>query len=428
MAVRQGKSVLAALLLGSLAAAPGYAHFRETVLHSFGGPDGAGSLYGVIADASGNFYGTTVFGGSAGVGVVFELSPGQNGYDENVLYQFSGGNDGSKPSGGLVADAQGNLYGVTVLGGTSGLGTVFKLTPGSNGYTEQVLYSFRGNGDGSQPIGTPVMDKNGVIYGVTQFTSGFDGGAGVVFALTPSGSGYAQSVLYAFPGGTGGATPQAGMAIDTNGALYGTTYGGGDLNACNGASCGLVFKLTPSSGSYSESVIYTFKNINHNDGANPLAAPAVDARGVVFGTTQYGGTHNNGIVYELKPSRSGYSERLLYNFTANRDGFMPEGQILVAPDHTLYGTVSLGGGGCSGIGCGVVYEMKRSAVAPGYRFKTIYDFTYPVHGADPEWTSLIMDAGGAIYGTTRSGGADTGCYDGGPGGALGCGVVFRLSR
>jgi uncharacterized repeat protein (TIGR03803 family) len=419
--------VITAIVIGSTQAAD--AHVRETVLHSFSGPDGAAALYGVIADAARNLYGTTVFGGNDGVGVVFELAPEQGGYSETVLYTFSGGDDGAKPSGGLVADAKGNLYGVTLLGGAGGCGTVFKLAPGKHAYTETVIYGFRCNGDGSQPIGTPVMDANGVIYGVTQFTSGFDDGNGVVFALTPSDSGYAQSVLYNFPGGAGGYLPQAGVTIDKNGAVYGTTYYGGDMSFCDGAGCGLVFTISPASAGYKESVLYAFRNIDGNDGANPFAAPVVEeSTGKIFGTTQYGGSRHVGIVYELKPHHAGYDEALLHNFTANKDGFAAEGQILIGPKHTLYGTASLGGGGCSGIGCGAVYEMKRSPVAPGYSFRTIYDFTYPANGAEPEFTSLIMDGSGAIFGTTRSGGADTGCSDGGPGGAPGCGVVFRLAR
>jgi len=196
---------------------------RETVLYSFGGLDGAGSLFGVIADASGAFYGATVFGGPAEVGTVFKLTPNGTGYDESVLYNFSGGSDGSKPIGGLVADKHGVLYGVTGGGGVNGngcfagCGVVFKLTPKKSGYTFSVLHRFRGYPDANSPVGTPVLDKQGAIYGVSQFGGSSNNGA--VFRLTPGKSGYTESVLYSFPGGAGGYLPQAGLTIDNKGTL-----------------------------------------------------------------------------------------------------------------------------------------------------------------------------------------------------------------
>jgi uncharacterized repeat protein (TIGR03803 family) len=401
--------------------------FQESVLHSFGGPDGAGALFGVIADARGNLYGTTVFGGDAGFGDVFELSPGRNGYKEKVLYTFSGGNDGSKPDGGLVADKHGAFYGVTALGGSANCGTVFKLKPGKKGYTESVLYSFRCSGDGSQPVGTPVLDKNGAVYGVTQFSTGFDTGGGVVFALTPSQSGYTQSVLYTFPGDAGGDLPQAGLTIDSHESLYGTTYYGGEMNDCEDSGCGVVFSLARTKSGFVESVLYAFKNVGGSDGDNPSAAPAVDGRtGAIFGTTEYGGVHEEGAVYELMPTRSGYSETLLHSFSEPVDGYLPTSQILVGPHHKLYGTISLGDGGCGNVGCGGVYQLKSTP--RGYVFKTIYGFGEAINGAEPDYSSLIMDASGSLYGTTRSGGTKTGCSDGGPGGVSGCGVVFKLAR
>ena len=402
-------------------------HYHETVLNSFGGANGAGALYGVIADAAGNLYGATAFGGTAGFGAVFELSPGKEGYSETLLYSFPGNSsDGYTPGGGLITDANGDLYGVTVQGGTGGCGTVYRLAPAKNGYTESVLYAFQCNGDGSQPIGAPVIDRNGVIYGVTQFTSGFDGGYGVVFALTPSKSSYTQSVLYTFPGGTGGEIPQAGLTIDRHGNLFGTTYYGGVTSACEDAGCGTVFELEPSKSGYTESIVYDFDDVGGNDGDNPFAALAVDdVTGAIFGTTQYGGAHFDGTVFELMPSGGTYTESLLYSFTAQKDGFLPESQLLIGPKQTLFGTVTLGGGGCSGIGCGTVYQLTRSH--GGYKFGTIYNFHSPAHGAEPEFSSLVMDSSSALYGTTRSGGADTSCSDGGPGGAPGCGVVFKLT-
>jgi len=245
---------------------------KETILHSFGGPDGAGALSGVIAGPNGSFFGTTVFGGPAGVGTVFELTPHGSGYQEKVLHSFSGP-DGSKPGAGLVAGPDGSLYGVTTVGGNGGCGfgcgTVFKLTKSNGVWEESTIYFFHGSSDASQPTGAPVLGKNGAVYGVTQF--GGASGQGAVFKLTPVGSGYKESVLYSFPTGAGGYLPQAGLTMDSKGALYGTTYYGGDTTACDGAGCGLVFKLTPKKSGYVESVLYRFTS--NGDGAQPIAAP-----------------------------------------------------------------------------------------------------------------------------------------------------------
>jgi uncharacterized repeat protein (TIGR03803 family) len=395
---------------------------KETVLYSFGGADGAGALSGVLAEKTGAFYGTTVFGGSAGLGLVFKLTPHGSGYRESVLYSFTGGVDGAKPSG-LAAGKDGSFYGVTVIGGSTNQGTVFRLKPDKSGYSESVLYSFLGGLDGSQPVGTPVLGKDGSVYGVTQF--GGAGGWGLVFKLTPSGSGYTKSTLYNFPGGAGGYLPQAGLTIDNHGVLYGTTYYGGDVSGCNGAGCGLIFKLAPQGSGYTESVLYRFKG--NGDGALPYAAVTVDGKtGAIYGTTEYGGSKGLGLgtVFKLTPSGAGFHETVLHRFTGKGDGFVPGAPVLLRPNGVLYGVVALGGGGCNGIGCGAIVKLTPSG--SDYSFEVIYDFGRPAHGADPENSTLIMDASGALFGTTRSGGSKTNCADGGPGGVPGCGTVFKI--
>ena len=202
--------------------------WQETVLHSFGGPDGAGPVSNLIRGGKGTFFGTTLFGG-IGAGTVFELTRSGSGYTEKVLYNFKGGLDGESPWG-IVADAAGTLYGITFLGGSSGnggngWGTVFKLTPGGSGYTESVLYRFTGGMDAWEPLGPPVLDANGAIYGVSSF--GGDRNDGAVFKLTPNKSGYIENVIYSFPGGSGGQLPQAGLTIDKHASIYGTTMYGG---------------------------------------------------------------------------------------------------------------------------------------------------------------------------------------------------------
>ncbi|MGH9500732.1 MAG: choice-of-anchor tandem repeat GloVer-containing protein [Terriglobales bacterium] len=391
---------------------------RETVLYSFGGGDGAGPLTGVIADTSGAFYGAAVFGGYAQEGVVFKLTPGKSGYVESVIYSFTGGADGAKPTG-IVADPNGVLYGTTSIGGTHENGTAFKLTPAKSGYTFDLIYSFRGGSDGSQPIGAPVLDQLGNIYGVTQL--GGTRNEGIVFQFTPGESGYTENILYSFTGGADGNLPEAGLTIDRKGSLYGTTYYGGT------ADSGTVFRLTWNGQSYVEETLYSFQG-GSDDGQQPFAAPTVDERtGDVFGTTQYGGSRRGGVVFKLTRSGSTYKENVLYAFDCSnyQAGCYPESQLLLRPDGSLYGTASLGGGGCNGIGCGSVYRLLSSG--NGYSFQYIYNFGDPANGAEPEWTALII-RNEALYGTTRSGGSKINCGDGGPGGVPGCGVLFRLTR
>ncbi len=397
----------------------------EMALHSFGGSDGAGPLSGLIAGKEGTFYGTTAFGG-IGAGTVFELTSTASGYAETVLYDFKGGLDGSVPLG--IVRRNGAFYGVTFVGGNPsgnggvGWGTVFKVTPAQSGYTESVLYRFLGGTDAWEPNGPIVIDRAGSIIG----SSGFGGSRndGAVFKLTPSGSGYSESIVYSFPGGSGGQLPQAGVAIDRHGSIYGTTmYGGSDASYCYDGGCGTVFKLTPGGSGYSERVIYAFHGA---DGNLPYGAPTIDERtGDVYGTTYWGGTKGIGVIFKLARHGSSYSESVLHSFTGKGDGFLPEGKPLLGPDGTVYGTAALGGGGCHGIGCGTVFALSPSS--SGYSFRVLFAFHRPVKGAEPQQTNLLLDSSGALYGTTRSGGSETKCADGGPGGALGCGVVFKIT-
>jgi uncharacterized repeat protein (TIGR03803 family) len=160
----------------------------EHVLHAFQGPsDGSGPVAGVIAGNHGLLYGTTILGGGnsacpGGCGTIFSLTPGKTGYEESILHRFNG-TDGSEPQGPLL-DVKGSLYGVALIGGGAGYGTVLKLTPHVFGYAFSVLHSFRGAGDGSQPSGGLIADQSGAIYGTTQFYGGAK--SGTVFKLTRS--------------------------------------------------------------------------------------------------------------------------------------------------------------------------------------------------------------------------------------------------
>jgi len=200
---------------------------EEKVLYSFGGAHGENSYAALLQDGQGNLYGTTYFGGAHGHGTVFEVT--RTG-TEKVLHSFAAGADGAGPFAGLVRDTAGNLYGTTIFGGTSGHGTVFKITPTGE---EKVLHSFGAEPDGANPYALLVLDEQGNLYGTTY--AGGAHGQGTVFEVTKTGT---EKVLYSF-GGTHGANPYAALVRDTQGNLYGTTYAGGAHGQ------GTVFKLTP---------------------------------------------------------------------------------------------------------------------------------------------------------------------------------------
>ncbi len=206
----------------------------ESVLYSFAGgiADGANPMGSLVMDSSGNLYGTTEHGGASGHGTVFEIT---SGGAESLLYSFAGGPaDGALPLAGLVLDASGNLYGTTETGGTSGYGTVFKITPGG---AESVLHSFGSGGDGAYPYYSGlVLDASGNLYGTT-YDGGSNGSYGTVFKITPGG---AESVLHSFGSGTDGTSPYAGVVLDASGNIYGTTT---SYNGSHGD--GTVFEIVP---------------------------------------------------------------------------------------------------------------------------------------------------------------------------------------
>lgn len=340
--------------------------YAERVLYRFQGlshGDGSQAEANLVADASGNIYGTTVYGGSAqagsaGGGVVFKLAPLQNGrYAETVLYRFAGSSvkDGSQPYAGVILDPTGSLFGTTAFGG-NGSGTVFKLTPVSGGgYQETVIYKFKGaaQGDGANPYSDLIRDDSGALYGATTFggsTMFGRGGGGTVFKLTPTNNGYVESVLYRFLGSqvNDGAFPVARLMLDQSGSLYGTTEAGGDPNAGDhGNGGGTVFKLTPSPSGYTESVLYEFHGPANGDGYFPQCAMIEGIRGRLFGTVSFGGVGGNGIVFSLTPTRNGYAETILYTFrgTASGDGAQPYSTLIAGPFNGLSGTTLNGGQG-----------------------------------------------------------------------------------
>jgi len=419
-------ATLALAAPGGTLAAP-----TETVLYSFmGGSDGASPQAGLIADGSGNLYGTTVGGGvlkcnppfSCG-GTVFKVAPSGT---ETVLHSFAGGNDGANPRAGLIADSSGNLYGTTRGGGGSGClglgcGVVFKLAPSG---TETVLFSFCPSdfpcSNGASPLAGLIADGKGNLYGTTSSGGAPNAEVGTVFKLTPSGT---ETVLHSFPGGSDGNEPHAGLIADAKGNLYGTTFSGGG-SGCGGVGCGVVFKVTPSG---TERVIHSFcpSGFPCKDGINPVAVLTADAKGNLYGTTGFGGGGKAcgtefqlgcGTVFKLTPSGT---ETVLYSFCSKpgcSDGMSPVAGLIADGSGNLYGTTRIGGGSkCNPpFGCGTVFKLTPSGTET-----VLYSFTGGKDGAFP-LAGLIADGSGNLYGTTSEGGGSKACENG-------CGVVFKLT-
>jgi uncharacterized repeat protein (TIGR03803 family) len=314
--------------------------------------------------------------------------------------------DGEWPAGNLVVDASGSLYGTTQNGGSFGGGTVFKLAPsGPRAYRETVLYSFKGGDDGDQPKAGLIADASGALYGTTQDGgngAGCTGGCGTVFKLAPARSGYVESVLYRFQGINDGMWPLAGLTGERSGALYGTTNRGGGTGSRCLLGCGTAFKLTPSGSGYTESILYSFQD--GADGMWPVAGLTLDAAGALYGTTYFGGnSQNDGVVFKLTASGSRYTESVLYRFNGQRDGYWPVGGLIADADGTLYGTTYQGNGsGCAyHNGCGTVFKLAPNASGSSYTQTVLYTF-HGRDGARPD-TALILSKG-VLYGTTQEGG------------------------
>ena len=360
------------------------------MLFNFNGADGKYPAGGVIMDAQGNLYGTTDQGGGVHEGTVFKLDPSGN---ETVLYEFKGGSDGGAPWAHLLMDAAGNLYGTTIVAGAYKAGTVFKLDPSGN---ETVLHSFNGS-DGCEPFAGLIMDAQGNLYGTTIFCGAY--GWGTVFKLDPSGN---VKVLHSF-NGSDGAVPYASLLMDAAGNLYGTTYAGGSSsNTCAyGIGCGTVFKLD-SSGN--ETVLYRFTG--GSDGAEPFAGLHMDAAGNLYGATVYGGAYGYGTVFKLDPSGK---ETVLHSFRGS-DGRYPGAGVIVDAGGDLYGTTYQGGA----YGSGTVFKLDPSGNETVLHSFNHSDGYYP--GA------LMMDAKGNLYGTAFYGGAFC------SGSSGGCGTIFEIQN
>jgi hypothetical protein len=432
------------LLLAVLAVAlPASAEWKEKVLYSFRGGVDAGSVPagGVVFDKQGNLYVATTGGGpkicvpfSYECGAVYELSPPATKGDPwtaTLIKMFAGegSKDASVPSGGLIIDDEGNLYGVSGYGGTgncvlfglAGCGTVYELSPPAQkggAWTETILYSFPTAKQGYLPQGNLVFDSAGNLYGATEFGGGrgttcdpYYKYCGAVFELSPpktKGGKWTEKVLHGFRSGTDGANPNGGLVLDSKGRIYGTTFGGGNESGeCGAGGCGTVFALEPPTKkgrSWIEKQLHVFSG--GKDSRLPSAGVISDSNGNLYGTTL-------GTLFRLSLAKNSdmWTKDILYAFSG--DAYDPEGALIFDANANLYGTTNVGSGQSLQ---GSVFQLKPPN-QNGYpwTFRVLHGFLGPPDGEFPA-ASLIFDKAGNLYSTTQGGGKAS----------CSCGTVFEI--
>ena len=345
-----------------------------------------------------------------------------------TLHNFTGYPiDGAGPRG-LAVNDNGVLYGTTPIGGSgpcglqsreAGCGTVFSLTPPTSAggqWTEAVLYNFQGGGDGKNPYAAVAVGGGGVLYGTTNLggTSDF----GTVFLLSPPAGGssepagsWSKAALYTFTGSSDGGYPYGGVVIGSGGVLYGTTEAGG-TGTCPGG-CGTVYSLAPpasTGGAWSQTVLYSFGGVS--DGAGPEAGVAVGGDGTLYGTTYLGGTSNAGTVFSLTPPASpngSWTHAVLHTFPIGQSG---PGAVAIGAGGVLYGTTAYGGAEA----LGTVFSLTPP-LSPGgaWTDSILHSFGLSGDGALPEFAGVAIGRGGLLYGTTFRGGTS------------GSGTVFSMT-
>ena len=411
------------LLTGSLvvlflAFAPLAQGTTETVLHNNGsGSDGQFPMSNLILDSAGNLYGTTENGGtgpcSAGCGTVFQLIRNGEAFTESVVYNFQGAasDDGANPRGALTADAAGNLYGVTTFGGHFNCGTVFKLTSGSGGsWKESILHSFCADGttsDGDWPNGNLVFDASGNLYGVAQY--GGTHHAGVVFELTPSSGTWTETVLYSFSGGPGDGSQPVGIIFDSAGNLDGVTAFGGAKFV---AGAGVAFQLIRNPpGQWTEHLIHRFNTFGPNV-QTPTGGLIFDALGNLYMTMGRGRNGGAG-VFELIPGNGGsFTARELHSFPGLPLSAPQSYQGLVfnsAGD--LYSASEVGRKGCRRSACGFIYKLSPGSS----RWTATHVVVMNGSNGENPIGGVTLDTSGNLYGVAYRGGTNK------------KGVVFRIT-
>ena len=369
-----------------------------SLLHTFtGGRDGGVPTGMLVLDRGGHIYGTTSQGGDPDhmcsfgrCGTVFELVERNSYWSLTTLYSFLGLSDRGTPFAGVSIGPNGTLYGTAFSGGFGG-GTVYNLRPPAHtpantrsGWIETPIHSFNGAGDGSEPAyGSLIFDSTGSIYGTT-FQGGTpcdDGACDTVFKLTSSGQGNWTETVYDFPGREYGGNPLGGVTMDASGNLYGTTT--------NNNYAPVVYELTPSGSGWAQAILYTFAYDANYPGEEGVI---LDGAGGLFGA-------NLSAVYQLTPNGAQWSFSTLYSFTGDETGSW--GLLVRDTDGVLYGTTCTGGT----LERGSVFKLSPSQ--NGWIETDLYDFTGAADGECPS-TGVTLDGAGNIYGTTAWGGSGYG--------------------
>jgi uncharacterized repeat protein (TIGR03803 family) len=272
--------------------------WSQHVIHYFsGGNDGSGPGAGLTIDSHGNLYGVAPTGGANGLGVIYGLHPDARGnWTFKVIHTFTGGTDGATGSAGRFLLHAGHLYGVATAGGANGKGVAFELTPSQAGgeWNLKTIYAFKGQPDAGFPYGGLLLDASGNLYGTTYYDGANN--LGSVYQLSPAAAGeWTEKVLYSFNGGGDGQNSISNLVSDAAGNLYGTTSEGGA-----GCSCGTIFKLAPgANGTWTESVVHRFNG--PPDGAFVYNGMVADSAGNFYGATVHGGTDDEGAIYKFTP-------------------------------------------------------------------------------------------------------------------------------
>jgi uncharacterized repeat protein (TIGR03803 family) len=354
-----------------------------TTLHIFTGIDGAIPYAGVIQGADGSLYGTTSGGGASGNGTIFKIDAG--GAKLITLHAFTG-SDGAQTNSGLIQGADGNLYGTTAAGGSSNVGTIFKIDTAGTELT--TLHSFTGS-DGGYPYAGLIQGTDGYLYGTTR--SDGAGGVGTIFKIDTAG--VTLTTLHTFTG-SDGAHPFGSLVQGTDGNLYGTTHHGG------ASDNGTIFKIDTAGVT-----LTTLHSFTDSDGANPVAGLIQATDGNLYGTTEDGGASGGGTIFKI--DTAGTTLTTLHSFTGS-DGWEVSEGLIQGSDGNLYGTTEVGGANCGSLGgCGTIFKIDTS----GANFTVLHSFD-SADGQNPN--GLIQAADGKLYGTTNYG-------------ATQAGVAFRLA-
>jgi len=405
------------IILPCVAAAQATAY--ETIYSFHGTPDGSQPEGSLVIGTNGVLYGTTYSGGTSNLGTVFVLTkPTEEPWKETVLHTFSGP-DGQNPQSTLIVSTEGALYGTTLrASGPYASGTIFEMAPPSTAggaWAETVLYTFvyvaqPQEAQNVLPNGTLLPGPGGTLYTTTQGSADDPNGGpslGAVVALVPptaTGDAWTEYVLYAFSAPGVSAEPRAGL-VSEGGSLYGTDIEGGSFSC----DCGAVFELTPPAshgGAWTESTIYSFGEIP-GDGSSPQAALTVGPGGVLYGTTAFGGSAacGCGTVFQLAPPSTeggAWTESVIYSFAgSNGDGSGPVASVVVGQNGALYGT-TVGGGSAN---LGTVFKLTPPATSGGPWTETVlHSFTGQNGDGATPLAALVLGPSGVLYGTTSKGG------------------------